>query len=300
MHQQSSCGSFFALRFRSLFFFRYSNPAIPNGGLYGDSKAVIYGLLPPGTYPKTILIDPGAEYDFHKILQEHHLHFPLIVKPDVGCRGVHVQLVRSMEELWQYKKEIGKKFLIQEFCDYPHEVGLFYCRLPGEKRGRITGLTCKHFLTVTGNGRDTIETLLHNDPRHMMQIPRLKHKVNLKEILPEGRQLCLVPFGNHNRGTQFTDGRSVITDRLEDTFYALLAPMEGFYYGRLDIRFQSFADLEEGRNFSIIEVNGAKSEPTHIYDPGHTFWYGQREIFRHQMIFQSIIAQLQKGKLPVV
>ena len=69
-----------------------------------------------------------------------------------------------------------------------------------------------------------------------------------------------------------------LTEKLEKTFDKILSHINGFYYGRLDIRYEKFEDLENGLNFSIIELNGAMSEPTHIYDPKHSFLYGQKEI----------------------
>lgn len=38
-------------------------------------------------------------------------------------------------------------------------------------------------------------------------------------------------------------------------------------------RFNTFEELEKGVNFSIIKLNGAKSEHTHIYVTKHSFWY---------------------------
>jgi hypothetical protein len=74
-----------------------------------------------------------------------------------------------------------------------------------------------------------------------------------------------------------------------------LSKIEGFYFGRLDIRFNTFAELEQGINFSIIELNGVKSEPSHIYDPKYSFLVGQREIFRHQKIIRKIVEQITSG-----
>ena len=34
-----------------------------------------------------------------------------------------------------------------------------------------------------------------------------------------------------------------------------------------DVKFNSWEELYEGKNFMIIELNGSGSEPTHIYDP---------------------------------
>ncbi len=279
----------YALKFRSLSFYAYANPSIKNGGLYGDSKYEIYKLLPKGLYPYTLLINKDATVNFDLLLNEHSLSFPVIVKPDIGCRGVGVKKVFNNAELCAYQHEIKANFLIQEISEYPNELGLFYWRLPNQKQGKISGITLKKFLTVEGNGVHTLEELLRKNPRYELQLTKLKEHYDLKEIVPAGKQKCLVPFGNHNRGTEFTDGKIYITNKLEQTFDALLREIPGFYYGRLDIRYTSLAELEEGRNFSIIELNGAKSEPTHIYDPAHSFVYGQREIFKHQNIFQHIV-----------
>jgi len=46
--------------------------------------------------------------------------------------------------------------------------------------------------------------------------------------------------------------------------------------------------LERGEKFSIIELNGAGSEPTHIYDPGHSIFFAWKEIIRHLNILCKI------------
>lgn len=245
--------------------------------------------MPKGSFPKTVLVQIGYQNDFMKILAQNKLHFPLIVKPDIGARGVAVQKVYSIAELSFYSNSLKQNFLIQEIIDYPCEIGLFYCRMPNETNGKITGITLKKFLTIEGNGVDTMEQLLQKNPRFEIQIPKLRQNINLSTILPKGKKECLVPFGNHNRGTEFLDGKHYISQKLEQTFDNLLKNIAGFYYGRLDIRFDTLEKLEMGEDFSIIELNGAKSEPTHIYDPQYSFWHGQKEIFKHQKIFQKII-----------
>lgn len=280
---------FWTIKFRSLTFFKYANPGIKNGGLYGDSKFEIYKLLPDGSFPKTILVDPTLINDFSKLLDESKLTLPLIVKPDTGLRGIGVQKVHSLGELERYSKNTRRKFLIQEYIELPNEVGLFYCRMPNESQGKITGLTLKNFLTLHGNGMETLEQLMKKNLRHEMQISKLKGTIDLSEILPMGDTKCLVPYGNHNRGTQFLDGGHLITEMLGHSFNEILKNVSGFYYGRLDIRYHTFEELEKGTNFSIIELNGLKSEPTHIYDPKHSFWYGQSEILRHQRLIRQIV-----------
>ena len=286
--------AWWVVRFRSVKFFKFANPAINNGGLYGDSKFDIYKLLPKNSYPKTHLIKQGLAYDFTELLAEDQLTFPLIVKPDVGLRGIGVQRVNSIEEIQAYSRTMNENFLIQELIEYPNEMGLFYCRMPDERVGSITGITLKEFLCIEGNGMDSMEDLLRKNPRFEMQIPKLKDKMDLSMVLPKNESKCIVPFGNHNRGTEFLDGREFISEKLESRMNELLANIDGFYYGRLDIRYNSLEDLENGIHFSIIELNGAKSEPTHIYDPKHSFFYGQKEIIKHQLIFKNIIKTVRR------
>lgn len=281
----------YMIRFRKIKFFELANPGIKNGGFYGDSKYEIYKLLPPGTYPKTILIRPNVKLNPDELIKEYNLHLPLIAKPDVGLRGIGVQKITNVEEWDSYHKASKQNYLIQEFIEFPNEIGLFYYRLPNSENSKISGITIKKFLSVTGNGNDTIEKLLKENPRFAIQIPTLIKSINLNEILKTGESRLLVPYGNHNRGTEFLDGKKYITEKMQETFNEILKKAEGFYFGRLDIRYNTFKELEQGLNFSIIELNGVKSEPTHIYDPKYSFWKGQLEIFRHQKIMKKIIKE---------
>ena len=80
----------------------------------------------------------------------------------------------------------------------------------------------------------------------------------------------------------------LIDDQLVTTIDDICRQVDGFYYGRLDIRYQSWNELKQGKNFSIIELNGAGSEPTHIYDPGHSIFFAWKEIIRHLNILFRI------------
>lgn len=277
------------IRFKSIKFYEYSNPAIKNGGLFGDSKFETYQLLPENSFPKSVLVKQLGKNDFEEIIRKNKFDFPLIVKPDVGSRGIGVQKVQNIEELEIYAKNRNEKFLLQSLIEYPNEIGLFYYRLPNEKSGKVIDITVKRFLTVKGNGIDTIEQLMKKKPRFEIQIPKIRQHINLNEVLENGEKRCLVPFGNHSRGTEFLDGKHLITEKLQNTFDAILNSIDGFYFGRLDIRYNSFDELEIGEKFSIIELNCAKSEPTHIYDPTNSFCHGQKEIYRYQKILRDIV-----------
>jgi hypothetical protein len=77
------------------------------------------------------------------------------------------------------------------------------------------------------------------------------------------------------------DASHLATPALIKTIDDVCRQIEGFYFGRIDIMYQSIEELEKGRNFSIIEINGAASEPTHIYDPKHTIFFAWKEMARH-------------------
>jgi hypothetical protein len=53
---------------------------------------------------------------------------------------------------------------------------------------------------------------------------------------------------------------------MQACFGAICDQMPDFYFGRFDVRFGSIGELQQGRGFTIIEVNGAGSEATHIWD----------------------------------
>jgi len=275
---------YYVLRTRSFFYFNASNPTIKNGGFLMESKKEIYDLIPQKYYPKTILISKSETVD--TILENCDLEnivFPLIAKPDVGLRGTAVKKITNKEELKAYHDRADFNYLIQNLIPYSREIGLFYVRYPNQEKGTITGIVEKEFLIVTGDGKSTIEELLLQNPRFAFQIPVLKTELNEKinEVLKDGEQLNLVPYGNHCRGSKFIDASHYITPQLIERFNTICKEIDGFYFGRMDIMFESYEALERGENFEIIEINGALSEPTHIYDPKHSLFYGWKELTRH-------------------
>ena len=256
-----------------------------------DSKKQIYDLLPRQQYPKTIFIKAGTS--FEKITsqtKESDLQYPLVGKPDIGMKGMSVKKLHDETELIGYATQSRVDFLIQEFVPYENEVGIFYYRLPNEQTGHISGIVQKEFLSVEGDGQSTMTELLRKDKRFILQIPALKksYGLELKRILQKGEKRILVPYGNHVRGAKFVDVSHFIDGQLTHVIDNICKQVKGFYYGRLDVRFKSWEELKEGRNLSIIELNGAGSEPTHMYDPRHSIFFAWREIIRHWNILWEI------------
>lgn len=292
---------FYCLRARSLFFFSASNPTIENGGFLMESKKKIYDIMPREFYPRTFFVSFPAEAPV--VMNEvsiHQFHYPLIAKPDIGARGMGVRKLADQKELEAYCRESPLDFLVQEFADLPLEAGIFYCRLPQEKKGRITGIVSKEFLSVTGNGKQTIRELCLTDKRFILQLDALQkmHGNALNTILPPGEKKELVPYGNHARGAKFIDDSHRITNTLNEQIDRILQRVDGFYYGRLDIRFKSWDELEKGKGFSIIELNGAGSEPTHMYDPRHSIFFAWKEIVKHWDLCYRISIRNHKNGIP--
>jgi hypothetical protein len=181
-------------------------------------------------------------------------------------------------------------FHIQQYVQFPNEIGIFYYRIPGEEKGHITGLVRKEFLTVTGNGKDNLHTLLRKDKRGIMYIRSLEnmHRDKLEEVLQPGEKKVVSPYGNHARGALFLDHSHLIDSRLEATVDTFCRRIPDFYFGRLDVRYEDMELLKDGKQFMLIEVNGAGAEPTHMYDPRHSIFFAWKEIIRHWNIMGKI------------
>jgi D-alanine-D-alanine ligase-like ATP-grasp enzyme len=282
---------FLCLRARSFFFFSASNPSIENGGFLLESKKKIADILPEEFHPKTVLIQPGESKESAlAAIRAAGLAYPMIVKPDIGGKGRGVKKVHNDEELWNYISKFPFDMLVQNFIPFEEEVGIFYYRYPGEERGHISGIVGKHFLKVRGDGQSTIEQLLRREKRYILQLPALEKMMGekLREVLPAGEEQVLVPYGNHARGAMFVDYSDWVDERLLSMIDEICKKIPGFYYGRLDIRYNSLDKLKEGKEFSIIELNGAGSEPTHMYDPGHSLFNAWGFIIRHWIILWRI------------
>ncbi len=284
---------------RSLFFFSASNPSILNGGYLMECKSDIYALIPAEYYPKTILIPAGLSFNsIEEIIKKQQFTFPIIVKPDIGGQGRGVKKITTLKDAVEYIDTSKFNMLAQEFIDYENEVGIFYYRYPWETIGKISGIVGKEFLTVIGNGISTIEELIQQNERYILQLPALKKmkEIDFKEILPPHKKKILVPFGNHARGAKFIDLTHLCTPQLAKSMDELCKKINGFYYGRLDIKFSNWDDLTYGKNISIIELNGAGSEPTHMYDPRHSLFFAWKEIGKHLQILGRISRYNHKNK----
>ncbi len=291
----------YSIKAKSFFFFNASNPAIKNGGFIMESKKAIYNLIPQQYYPKTELITEGTALDkIQKAIEDSGIEYPFIAKPDIGLRGSAVKKIHNLEELKSYNNKANFDYLVQDLIPFKNEVGIFYVRYPDEKKGRITGIVSKEFLIVTGDGVATIEELIRQNPRYKLQLSTLKLQYGNKllDVLANDKKLNLVPYGNHARGAKFIDGSHWISPKLTETINEMCLQIPDFYFGRMDVMYNRWEELERGENFSVVELNGAASEPTHIYDPRHSLLFAWKELARHITYMYEISVQNHKNGIP--
>jgi hypothetical protein len=287
------------IRAKSFFFFNTANPTIKNGGFLLESKKEIYDLIPQQFYPRTLLFQKNiSTTELLEQLKISGLEFPIIGKPDIGMRGLAVKKLETIEEVKEYAQQSKVDFLLQEFIRFENETGIFYYRYPDEQYGHISGIVGKEFVAVTGNGKLTIEKLLQKEQRFILQLQTLRDMFGdeLLHVLPENETFLLVPYGNHSRGSKFLDDSHLIDKQLTQTIDLVCRQIPGFYFGRMDIRYNTWEELKQGKNFSIIELNGAGSEPTHMYDPKHSIFFAWKEIIRHWHILLKISMQNHKAE----
>ncbi len=284
---------------RFVFFFSSANPNIPLGGLAGESKWDILKHLPAELTPETLYYPnlPGAEQVLSD-LKARQIQFPIVCKPDVGERGSGVAKIADIQALQDYlSKSPPGALLVQEYIDLPLEVGILWYKLPNSNggKGKITSIVIKEFLTVTGDGKHSLEALIRQKPRAYLQVERLKQlwHQHWHQVIPVGKTILLEPIGNHCRGTAFLDGRKYINTELEKVFDKISTYLPEFYYGRFDIRTQSFEALNKGE-MKILEINGVTGEPAHIYHPGASIWIAWKTLFQHWYLIYKIAAANRK------
>ncbi len=285
----------YCFRLRCSTWFTTVNPAIEDGGFMGESKIKILNIIPDDVKPKTLFVlvteRVPNENDLKNIFGE--ACFPLVAKPDIGGRGRKIKILQHIDELAGYHETVGEDYMLQEVIHAPLELGLFYVRYPNEKKGRIVSLASKTFLSVTGDGLSSIRVLMQQNIRARKQIERLQNEIDLDKVPNLGEAVLLEPIGNHCKGTAFINENHLITSKMNLVFDDIADRIGGFYYGRFDIRVNSWSDLEEGKNIFIMELNGLTSDPTHIFDPN----YRLRDVYRTQFKHIRMAAKIARTNL---
>ncbi len=263
------------------------NPAIPAGGIVFESKSAIYANLAKGKgrLAATRCLRPGVPEDdwmgeAAAFQRELSSPYPLVCKPDAGERGEGVVIVRDAVHLRQALRRNAPAPILQEFIP-GLEFGVFFERIPGSSRGRVTSITRKIHTAVVGDGRRTLEELILDDDRAVCshRYFRTLHSEHLETVPAAGASFEIAPLGTHCRGSLFLDGGDLLTPALEEAVNRIFEGTEGLDFGRLDLKCPTEEHFREGRDLAVLEFNGLSSEPTHIYDPEHSLWFAYRTVF---------------------
>ncbi len=282
-----------ALKLGSLNYFCWVNPKMQNGGLIGYSKSQMLKQIPKKFCPKTIYIDSTQTFNFAELyVLENKFSYPFIAKPDKGARGYRVELIDDVKEFRDYHRTSKQPYLVQDYIDYQQEFGVFVVRAPD--KFYVSSLVQKEFLALVGDGKSTIEALFIRHDRASKYYKKEELPAYLDRILIDGKTILLEPIGNHCRGTKFINANALINKELETTFEKLVLSMPDFYYGRFDVKAESFEDLING-DFKIMEVNGISAEPGHIYDPKMSLDSAYRNLFWHWNKMYEIASQNKKN-----
>ncbi len=298
-----------------------ANPGFPLGGMVNESRIEICdqlqgearGLLAPYTHFTRLPADSleaglaNVDTDLATALaakEKAGLDYPFVIKPDIGCRGAGVRRIRNEDELRAYIAEFtpGLALIMQELIDMPGEAGVFYIRMPNDDAGFIFSLTLKYFPCVVGDGRATLRELILADPRARLlshvYFPKLQAR--LDDIVADGESVRLTFTGSHARGAIFRDGADYITPEMTAAFDRIAKAIPEFYFGRFDIRFDDLENVRKGVGFRIIEVNGASSEATHIWDRKFTLWQAWKVILKQFSLLWKVGYQnYKRGYKPI-
>ena len=309
------------LRRGSLTAFTAVNPAMPLGGLVGESKSDILDGLAGigGALPAWRRLPPGGPEErvaaLRRFLEDEKLrpareaasgglplssNVPVVLKPDTGERGRSVAVVRSAAAAATFFEATPGPALVQEYVA-GEEYGVFWARHPGRRDGHVFSITHKVRPIVTGDGTSTLERLILDDPRAVAiaHIYRREHPEAATHVPAAGEAVELTEVGAHSRGTIFLDANDLHTPELERAMNAICTAYDGFDFGRFDVRVPSAEALQRGEGIRVLEANGVTSEATHMYDPRHGF-FAAHAILRRQwrMAFELADERIREGARP--
>jgi membrane protein DedA with SNARE-associated domain len=300
-----------ALKYRGLTVPTAANPGIFSGGIVGESKMAtlkeLFLTSPEFTAEAELITSRPTETEKLNSLFRppsfcHELNGqfaePLIFKPDIGQRGAGIKLIRTREQAEAYLRQTDAPLVAQRYAAGPREAGVFYYRFPHEPRGHIFAITEKIFPVLVGDGNATVAELIWGDRRARFMADKYLRRFSERrnEVLAAGEELKLVEAGNHAQGCIFRDGERLRTPELEARIDDISKKLTGFFIGRYDIRYWKDEDLRAGKNFQIIELNGAASEATSIYDSRNSIFAAYRTLFRQwDLVFAIGAANRKRG-----
>jgi hypothetical protein len=275
------------------------NPRIETGGLVGESKLSYLAAVDPalrGWIAETHCVMPGD--DPLAVRRRANLSYPLIAKPDIGWCGYGVRRIENDEQLAAYDLAFPSDatFLLQRFAFEKSEAGLLYVREPGLPQGRVTALTVRHAPHVVGDGVTTVAQLIAADARAQRKASLYRAALGdevMERVPAVSERVDLTTVASVRVGGRYEDLSRSITPALEAAVDAIARSIGEFHYGRFDVKFETLADLQDGR-FTIIEINGAGSEAIQFWDPSLTMFQAFAGVFAKQRALFALAHAMRK------
>ncbi len=190
--------------------------------------------------------------------------FPVVAKPEMGLRGLLVKRLNDVVALQEYLDDFAARrhrsgLHFQALLGEPVELTALYIRDPDLPNGRVAALVLRQAPCVVGDGRRTLGALIEQSgrPRYFRDALLAQHSAQMAVLPADGE---VVPLGfarNQGRGGLLVDITDRITPLFEQRIDAISKGIDGFHFGRYDLRCRTLDEaLTEGR-FKIMEVNGA-------------------------------------------
>ena len=150
-----------------------TNPAILTGGMVGEGKMDYFDIMGERALAfvtPTVCVTCAGEHslaDVQQAMAREGIHWPVVVKPNLGWCGFGVRKVAGIGEMRAYLRVFpqGEQLVIQDCLDDPGEAGIFYMRHPDEPRGQVIGMLLRQFPRVVGDGVHTVAQLMAADAR---------------------------------------------------------------------------------------------------------------------------------------
>ncbi|MBC7866684.1 MAG: hypothetical protein H7X88_04030, partial [Gloeobacteraceae cyanobacterium ES-bin-316] len=282
--------AWYCIRSGTPWFFTASNPTLTFGGFEGEGKKEMYEQLPPGSYPKTIYINPGTSFpDVEKKFVAAGLGYPFIAKPNVGMMGFMVRKISNQAQLIQYHLAMPNEYIIQTLVDFPLEVAAFYYRLPHQQKGTLSGLLKKQPAYVMGDGQSKLVDLIKaNDHTRFKQDDIItRNKAQLEKVIPKSEKFYLSVTSNRSQAGMVEGIDHEINENLQRLLDDWSHYSGKFFYGRYDIKCASIESLKQGKNFCILEFNGAGAGIQHITGNNYSLAKALKIILHHwKLLFQ--------------
>ena len=301
-----------SLRHRSLTVPFLANPELTLSGMVGVPKSELMsqatGLCKEAILPwlafETNQTDAQEQAEtWIASAAQQDINLPFVCKPDIGCRGFGVKLIKDVEQLANtiesYPK--GTSLLCQKLARWEPEVGIFYVKEPSTGKASVVSLTSKFLPRVTGDGKSTLGALIEKNPRagSLRHMYYERHKEAWDSVPANGEAVQLVFSASHSKGAIFRDACEYITPELNQAVVEIMADLPDFYYGRLDVKYADLESLQRGETLEIVEINAASAEPTHIWDRNAKYFESIKTLlWQYRALFRIGAHHKAKGYKP--